>query len=74
MVFEYKKLMIPYFVKILMYRILPDLLHMSFSNATFCNVLRNFQKKKSGYSIKRRYFQYQYNALTLKKEKKHKKI
>ena len=57
-----------------MCKILSDLLHMSFSNATFCNVLRNLEKKKSGNSIERKYLQHQYIALTLKEDKLHKKI
>ena len=57
-----------------MCRILPDLLHILFSNTTFCNVLKKTSKEKSKNSIERKYMQYQYNALTLKKNKIHRKI
>ena len=45
MIFEHKNPMIPYSIKIFIFTVLPNFLHMSLSNAFFCNVLRNLQKK-----------------------------
>ena len=59
--------MIPQSVKMFIYRILPYLLHMSFSNFSFWKYPENSSKEKNEISIGRKYLQHQYNALTLKK-------
>ena len=61
--------MIPHSVKLFMCRILPDLLHTSFSNASFWKCPEKSSKEKNKNSIERKYLQHQYDALTSKKEK-----